>query len=646
MRILNVAEKPSVAREISKILSVTPIKFLLRGVEAFKFTYSFEGISCDMIFTSVRGHIMEIDFGSDYKNWGKSNPFDLFSADIFSSVKSDCQNIYSNLKELSASSDILVIWTDYDREGEAIGFEIIDICLLSNSRIKVKRAQFSALTRDDIASALRRITIPNFHMAQAVLARSEIDLRAGAAFTRFLTLRYADKLKQNSFDIKFVSYGPCQFATLSLITERFERINAFVSEPFWIFTLEIPESLPVSSAKERIFDLAIAIRDYNDMAARLLSNGGFFKITSITNEPKIKKRPFPLNTINLTKLASSKLHIDSSTCMSLAESLYNRGFISYPRTETEVYHSSINTLELLQRQSDSSGFGRYARELITSGGYQRPREGLRDDKAHPPIHPVKIGNPSEMTFGEWKLFELLARHFIATCSPDASAVTTRIDLSLDQNNVAEFYIEGVSNIQANWLTVFHYERWNTHEIILPESWRIGTLIAAKSFTVTESKTVPPSLLSEAELISQMDSHGIGTDATMHEHIKNVQIRGYVDKTESRLFSPTPLGLALIRGLREYGEASSISSVSLRSTMERELELIARGIDRKSDFIARHAAGLKTIYSLICNSPTPLDGHVLLLCTRPLSVAPGPVSAQDNPSRRYNRTSARRGRNSR
>ena len=132
---------------------------------------------------------------------------------------------------------MLLLWLDCDLEGENIAYEVIDIASAHNKRLDIYRAKFSALIPRDIFRTLQHPERPNKHMSDAVDARQEIDLRLGAAFTRFQTMRLQgkfDALKDN-----VISYGPCQFPTLGFVVERYLKIQNFVSEDFWTISCEL-----------------------------------------------------------------------------------------------------------------------------------------------------------------------------------------------------------------------------------------------------------------------------------------------------------------------------------------------------------------------------------------------------------------------
>lgn len=156
---------------------------------------------------------------------------------IKKSIPQDKQGIRRTLEEEGRRASVLLLWLDCDLEGENIAYEVIDIASTHNKRLDIYRAKFSALIPRDIFRTLQHPERPNKHMSDAVDARQEIDLRLGAAFTRFQTMRLQgkfDALKDN-----VISYGPCQFPTLGFVVERYLKIQSFVSEQFWSISCEL-----------------------------------------------------------------------------------------------------------------------------------------------------------------------------------------------------------------------------------------------------------------------------------------------------------------------------------------------------------------------------------------------------------------------
>jgi len=231
--VLNVAEKPSVARALAAVFAQMPGARdggPVRGQGAQIFTCDnvvFPSVITQgdgrthgsasnrphrMITTSVRGHLASQDFGPSY-GWNSCPPSALFQAPIETSYSTDMEPLKNMLQSQSRNAGVIILWLDCDREGEAICDEVRTVCLQGNPRVrdKIYRAKFSTVMPQEIQRALHTLGRVNECFVQAVQARSEHDLRVGAAFTRFQTLRLQknfDEFANGSQGV--VSYGPCQ----------------------------------------------------------------------------------------------------------------------------------------------------------------------------------------------------------------------------------------------------------------------------------------------------------------------------------------------------------------------------------------------------------------------------------------------------
>jgi DNA topoisomerase III len=236
--VLNVAEKPSVARALASVFSRMPgvVDRGMRREEHQIFTH--ENVCFTNIFTqghgrvipngqqsphtmtttSVRGHLASTDFPPEY-GWNKVDPSTLFDAPIRVSYRQDMEPLERMIRNLASNSTAVILWLDCDREGEAIADEVREVCLRGNPRINVFRAKFSTVLPQEIQNALKSLGRINECWVQAVQSRMELDLRVGAAFTRFQTLRLQKKF-DGFADNGVVSYGPCQFPTLGFVVER------------------------------------------------------------------------------------------------------------------------------------------------------------------------------------------------------------------------------------------------------------------------------------------------------------------------------------------------------------------------------------------------------------------------------------------
>jgi DNA topoisomerase-3 len=422
------------------------------------------------------------------------------------------------LENLARNVDTLILWLDCDREGENICFEVVNVVTSVNRNVNILRAKFSALTRNDIFGALNSLEYPNKNLSDAVDIRQKIDLMIGASFTRLQSIAFRRMFNLDPNQKSVISYGPCQFPTLNFIVERTEKIRNFVSEEFYYIDLSL-EKVPGMEVKfrwdrDRLFDKVITLTIYEKI---IEAEKG--KIIKVDCKPSTRLRPIPLNTVEMQKLVSKKLRINSHKAMEVAEKLYQKGFISYPRTETQIFSRNMNLQKFVEDQKASSNWGQYASNLLENGRYTYPRCGKLDDKAHPPIHPVKFADPNSLdSEEERKIYELLVRHFLASVSPDAKGQETQVQFFIADEL---FHAKGLRVTDQGYLEIYIYDKWN--DAYMAEFMVNEIVIPSKCFFET-GNTTPPNFLSESELISLMDKEGIGTDATIAEHIKTIQER--------------------------------------------------------------------------------------------------------------------------
>lgn len=198
----------------------------------YDFETTVRGTKSKMVMTSVSGHLLELAFLTSYRNWRNVDPQALFDAPIRKKCNEQFEPIKRTLEREVKGAQGLIIWTDCDREGENIGFEIIDVCRAIKPNITVYRAIFSEITGAAVRRALQNLAQPDKRQSDAVDVRAELDLRTGAAITRFQTMRL-QRLFPEKIANKLISYGSCQIPTLGFVAERYKEIEAFVSEPFW-----------------------------------------------------------------------------------------------------------------------------------------------------------------------------------------------------------------------------------------------------------------------------------------------------------------------------------------------------------------------------------------------------------------------------
>lgn len=584
------AEKNSIAKEVANVLSggrSRPRDSTYKFVKNYDFTYNFPGLgNCDVTMTAVSGHILGTDFGPEYA-WGKCFPGRLFDAPFITSVSKDkdkrSQKIHDNIVKEARNADRLMIWTDCDREGEYIGWEILHVAQLKNRNITLGntwRAQFSHLEPSHVVSAARSPQALDMKLVEAVECRKEFDLRVGTSFTRFLTNVY--KSKNMVGDKEVVSYGTCQFPTLSFVVDRYVRVRRFTPEPFWYIDVVVDhkgQKVPFSWTRGHLFDKAFVYLLYSQI---MLGNSPA-TISSVSTKPTQHYRPFPLTTVELQKCCSRFFRLTAKQALDAAELLYTAGFISYPRTETDRFPESMDLPSYIAKQTQDPRWGSYAQSLTGGNAFRNPRGGKHDDKAHPPIYPVKYVNIDTLRGDQKKVYEFVARRFLACCSDDAKGLQTSVEL---QWGSEKFTAGGVQVTQRNFLDVYPYSDWKS-SAQLPEFQRNET-VKVHSAKLKEGKTSPPNYMTETELIALMDANGIGTDATIAEHIDKIILRNYISRRKSgksEIFIPTSLGITLIQAFDAILiDRISLSKPFLRRALEGFLQKISRGEITKQDVI--------------------------------------------------------------
>ncbi|XXG96619.1 hypothetical protein Hte_002907 [Hypoxylon texense] len=638
MRVLCVAEKPSIAKAVANHLSGgqvqihgTPEKY----IKNYGFDYDFGRPwgRCQVTMTSVLGHITAAEFPAEYKKWDYPPPERLFDAPVNIVISEDKKKVADNIENQARYANALCIWTDCDREGEHIGYEICEVARKGNRTLDIKRAKFSNIERAHIMNASRTLISLDQKQVNAVASRIELDLRIGYAFTRFLTnnLRTLGGPLANLT----MSYGSCQFPTLGFVVDRYFRVRNFKPEPFWsIKVMHKREGIDVhfSWSRNRLFDRASVIILYERCIAAKMA-----RVVNVQEKPTKKWKPLPLTTVELQKMATIFLRMTGQQAMEAAENLYNKGFISYPRTETDRFDSGMNLRALVQKQTQSETWGQFAQNLA-NGGFQQPRQGRNDDKAHPPIHPITYAAPSALANDrEKKIYEFVVRRFLACCSEDAKGVATDVDILLGEES---FHAHGVVVLERNYLDVYVYDKW-TGSVQLPK-FTVGELFEPTEAIMTEGKTAPPNYLTEADLIALMDANGIGTDATMAEHIQKIQDREYVqavprsarsaddgeeeeDAPAARRgrgsrggrggrgrggrggstaggrgggmkeFIPTKLGVALIEGFDRMNFETSLGKPFLRKEMELKMKAICEGHTTKETVLNESIQQYRQVY---------------------------------------------------
>ena len=548
LNILMIAEKPSIARTISKILCTKKYKNTYQDLSKqygwcyYTFSGTFKGKEANFVVSSVAGHLYQTEFLRIHQNDQSMEPGKLFDViTVKTEASDDSQEMENWLRDLAKDQDILCLWLDCDAEGENICYEVIHNTLpymKKRSYQQIYRAIFSSLSKEDILNSFQNIkNYPDDKLSLSVDARSVIDLKVGVSLTRFLTNEILPILP---YDIKtnVLSYGPCQTPTLWFCVDRQRKLENQNNKYYKIF-IEI-EDINDNRNKIKLY----LDENYDDLSKIKKIINSIFKnmklsVIKLNKEQRTKLHPQGLNTANMLKIASNQLKISPNHTMKLAENLYMKGLISYPRTETTKYSNNYdfkgNLNKFVNKNSDIKELMNNINENVIM-----LNEGI-DMGDHPPITPTRNLKNNNLPNNENRLYDLICNYYFASLSSDMQYENIKYELNI--NN--EIYYSSCSIIkELGFSKYLPYEQRsfiNENEILKENITYNITNIGYEERKIED-------YITEAELIEEMEKNHIGTDASMSVHIENIVRRGYVKVDDERKLKPTKLGKALIEAL--------------------------------------------------------------------------------------------------
>lgn len=564
---LIISEKEIAAKRIANILADNGVKDeKVYGVPV----HSFKRSDDDYKVIGLKGHILKVDFPSEYANWFKVEPMELIDAKI---EKMPIQKqIIRALKKIAVDVDEFIIATDYDREGELIGYDALQLAREKNTRAESKRVKFSAITNKDIEEAFSKIGKLDLNLAFAGRTRQDIDLIWGATLTRFISLA--------TYQIrdKFLSVGRVQTPTLTLMVERELEIKAFVPVPYWVITLSLQtgsgEEFEAIHKKKRFLK-----KDEADEVYKKLGDKG--TVTEITERIKDIKPPPPFNTTALI-MSGSAMGFTATRTINIAEGLYMNGYISYPRTDNTVYPSTIDLKGIVAMLGKSGEYGKMADEVLSQAKIT-PTRGKKKTKDHPPIYPTSLAKKSNLKSDEAKLYDLIVRRFISTLLPPSKMKSMAATINID----GEIFTANGSNIfEDNWTKFYPFFK---HQDVYIPDLKEKQELSVKEKELQGKETKPPPRYSQGKLVELMEDLGLGTKATRHSIIQTIINRGYV---KNNPMQPTEKAIAVIKMLKKH--AAKISSPEMTSELEMYMDGIVNGEETKDEVVEKSRGMLKEI----------------------------------------------------
>jgi len=559
MRLI-VTEKNNSAKKIAEILGGGDAG----GDKTFKvpyYTWTDEN-GGEQMSIGLKGHVLGPAFPEGYSNWQKTDLHDLIDAELIKEPTD--KNVVKAIKKVAKEADDLVIATDFDREGELIGLEALEEMLDANpalgsregtrdGTLRIKRARYSALTKEEIERAFANLDELSYPLANAGAARQDIDLLWGATLTR------AVSLATRRFGSNFLSVGRVQSPTLGLIVEREMERRAHVAKPFWeLFAkFQHPDgTFETHHATDKFWEKAEA-----DAALAGTASPGAVK--SVTARKNTRKPPTPYNTTAFSTDASSRLGITPASAMRIAEDLYMDGFISYPRTDNTVYPASLPVRDLVSSLVRVEEFSAAAGLL---DGELKATRGKKETTDHPPIYPTQAIHPGALEGPKRRVYELVVRRFLATFSPPMITESTRADIEAGSQT---YFVRGSVVVDPGYAAIYTYARSSDEEI--PKLEEGQSLDLDGDPWIVDKETQPPSRISQSKLIEMMEERGLGTKATRADIIQKLFDRGYVYSNPP---VPSETGIAMYEAFKKY--VPRMATPEMTAQLEEEMDQIVAG----------------------------------------------------------------------
>ncbi|MEM0134202.1 MAG: DNA topoisomerase I [Thermoplasmatales archaeon] len=550
MASLIIAEKANVALRIATALSDGKVSRVKVGTST---VLRFQRGNVEYSVLSLRGHIIELDYPKEFSNWRIDNLKELIRANPVENVK--VKGLDYVLKKLNVENNEVIVATDYDREGELIGVETLRLMERNNN---IKRARFSALTKKDLVQSFDGLVEVDYNLAGSAEAREVIDLMWGASLTRFFSIT----TKRLGAD--FISVGRVQSPTLTILVERETEIRDFIPEKYYELSIVINgvkfnyEGNPIHSKEEaeKLLEIlrkssSVTIKERND------------------KERKIYK-PVPFSTTEFLRDAN-RIGVSVERAMAIAETLYQHGKISYPRTDNTVYPRTLSIKSILSNLSDS--YLKKELEHLVDHSRLIPSRGRVETTDHPPIYPTSSMKKSELKGDYFKIYDLVARRFMATVAENADILDTEYIAAVGDLLFVYTASKAVNRGWMEYYPIVYYQ-----EKVNPEL-KVGEEMKFESPRVDEKNTNPPPRFTQGSLLEKMEKELLGTKSTRHEIIQKLYDRGFIEGNPIRV---KPLGMAMGESLITNSE--SVARPDMTAKLEKEMDQIAAGSKRKEEVI--------------------------------------------------------------
>ena len=561
---LIICEKPNVSKKIAESLG-KPKKLSKNGVPYYEVDRNGKKI----IVASAVGHL----FTLEEKENNKFGEYPVFNIDWVpaSKIKGKeyVQKYINLLKQLSKKVDDIYIASDWDIEGELIGYHALKYCC---GREEGKRMRFSSLVKKEIVKAYENPDKIDYGLVDAGESRHKVDWYYGINVSRALmqSIRAVNRWQT-------MSTGRVQGPALSFLVDRELEIKNFVPKPYWVIEALLENDIDAIHEKERFWNEEESKKIYEKIKDE--KKGTVISVRK--TKRKIKPNP-PFDLGTLQREAHSIYRFSPKKTQEIAQKLYESGLCSYPRTSSQKLPEDSGYIkDILSKLANSEIYSKYAKKIISEN--RKPVVGKKTDPAHPAIHVVDI--PKEpLSDDERKIYDLIVRRTLSAFLDDVEReyVNVKIDIGGEI-----FKLSGSRTVKEGWHEVYHFTKFDDKEL---PPFKKNDTITVKKITIEKKETKPPKRYTMSSIIKELESRGLGTKATRADIVEKLIKRGYVIDDGS--LKVTDLGMAVIETLKKY--CPEIIDEKMTRNLEKKLEKLQEGKIKKDSVLKEAEDKLRKI----------------------------------------------------
>jgi len=470
------------------------------------------------------------------------------------------------ISKLAKDADMFIDACDYDIEGSIIGYCILKYAC-GNKESVSKRMKYSTLTKEELEKSYAEL-LPHldFALIEAGRTRHEVDWLYGVNLSRALTIAARDW----SGKYATLSTGRVQGPTLRFLIAREKAIRSFVPTPYWEIKAEIEiDGTTLEAEYEK--DIIETKSEANAILNECKGKDGEVEKIEVKQFQQLPPTPFDLGA--LQSEAYSLFGYTPMRTSDIAQRLYLDALISYPRTSSQKLPPTINYEEILKNLGKAPEYKKLTAELLAKPEL-KPKEGKKDDPAHPAIYPT--GNLPERVLSdqERNLWDLVVRRFMAVFEEPAIRQSMKVHINV---NGHRFYLRGRRILKEGWMR-FYGPYVRSEEVLLPPI-KEGQKVNVKKVILEDKFTKPPPRYNPGSLLKRMEEEGIGTKATRADIIQTLYDRKYI--RDERMVV-TDLGFEVMEVLKQY--CPTVVSVKLTKELEEKMDKIQLNNEKRENIL--------------------------------------------------------------